>query len=279
MVVNVRKLAGAAVILGALPYLALKTLWLTGNPVGLTDPGFANDSSLRALNLATGGMDAVAILVALALTQNWGQRLPAWVVLVPIWIGTGFLTPILLMAPLIFTEQAHLPLESWVQPLVYSGFVWQGAALLLAFVLYVRVRWPWLARARRRAKARTVTSLAGAVLGLFVAWAEFADGRALDGFLALAGVLGVSAIVEGWWAGGLVWPPAVAGWVGTGAMFSWGAWGVVNVVGGTVLASGADPVAIAAEVSKVLAAVLLAYGATRSPDLRTTRYASAAALP
>src|ERR1041384_23101 len=104
MAVNARMLAGAAVIVGTLPYLTLKLLWLTGSTVGLTDPAFADDTSLHYLNLATAGMDLVAVLVALALTQNWGLRLPAWLVLLPIWIGTGFLAPILLAAPLIVGE-------------------------------------------------------------------------------------------------------------------------------------------------------------------------------
>lgn len=284
MAVNARKLAGAAVIVGTLPYLTLKLLWLTGNTVGLTDPAFADDTSLHYLNLATAGMDFVVVLVALALTQNWGLRLPAWLVLLPIWVGTGFLAPILLAAPLIVgeTDPGPLPLAPWVQPVVYGGFAWQGAALLVAFVLYVRVRWPWFGTTRTTSGTTSVTAWAGAALTVFVVATGVARGELIDvllSFLALAGLVGVSVIVGRWRVGSRVWLPAVAGWLGTGAMFSWGAWGVVNAAGSTILVSGFDPVATAADVAKVFAALLLAYGATRSPDLRTTRYAPAPALP
>jgi hypothetical protein len=282
MAVTARQLAGFAVVVGTLPYLTLKALWLTGHPVGLTDPAFAEDPSLQLLNLATAGMDVVAIVLAVALTQDWGQRLPEALVLVPMWIGTGFLAPIVLTAPLILGEQANLPLEAWVQPVVYGGFAWQGVALLVAFALYVRARWPRFATARRTSGTSPVITRVGAVLGLFVAAVGLTSGRLIDvllGILALAAVVGVSAIVERWQAGGLVWPPAVAGWVGTGAMFSWGAWGVLNVVGSTVLVSSTNVLDTAADAAKVLGALLLAYGVTRSPDLRATRYASARALP
>lgn len=284
MAVNARKLAGAAVIVGTFPYLALKLLWLTGNPVGLTDPAFADDTSLHYLNLATAAMDFGAVLLAFALTQNWGLRLPAWLVLIPIWIGTGFLVPILLAAPLIGTETdpGTLPLAPWVQPLVYGGFAWQGAALLVAFVLYARARWPWFGTTRTTAGTTSVTVWVGAALGVFVVATGFARGELIDillSILALAGLVGVSVIVGRWRAGSRIWLPAVAGWLGTGAMFSWGSWGVVNVVGNTALVSEVDPVGTVADVAKVFAAVLLAYGATRSPDLRTTRYAPAPALP
>jgi hypothetical protein len=206
MAVTARQLAGFAVVVGTLPYLTLKALWLTGNTVGLTDPAFADDESLRLLNLATAGMDVIAIVLALALTQNWGQRLPSWLVLVPIWIGTGFLAPIVLTVPLIVGEHTTLPLEAWVQPVVYGGFAWQGVALLVAFVLYVRVRWPRMAQARSTTSTSPLLTRVGAVLGLFVAVVGLTSGRLIDGLLgilALAGVVGVSAIVERWRAGGL----------------------------------------------------------------------------
>lgn len=147
----VRFLAGYVAVLGTLPYLTLKTAWLTGSTVGITDPSFAGDGGLFVLNTVTAGMDAVAVVMALTFTHRWGQRAPAWVVLVPMFVGTGLLVPIAVGAPLAFLAglvagtpelaSSSLPLAPWVQPMVYGGFAIQGVALLTAFTLDARVRW------------------------------------------------------------------------------------------------------------------------------------------
>ena len=135
-----RAVAGAA-ILGTLPYLGLKAMWLTGNPVGTVDPTMLDSTSMRAFNGVTVGMDLCVILLAVALTAAWGRRLPAPAVLLPAWVATGFLLPIAIsvlpgMAVTGVDGAGSDGLAGWVRPMVYGGFGWQGLFLLVAFALY-----------------------------------------------------------------------------------------------------------------------------------------------
>ncbi|MGH3567555.1 MAG: hypothetical protein ACRDRH_16270 [Pseudonocardia sp.] len=128
------------------PYLALKVAWLSGATIGFTDAALAVDPSLRIANAITGAMDLVVVGLALALTHSWGRRLPSWLLLIPIWVGTGFLVPITLtLLPAAATgglmPAESSPFEPWLQPLVYGGFAWQGVLLGIAFVLHARARW------------------------------------------------------------------------------------------------------------------------------------------
>jgi hypothetical protein len=111
------------------------------------------EPSMLALNILTFCMDAVAVLLALTFTHNWGLRAPAWPTLFPMWAGTGFLAPIAVAWPIIILARMlgpgsdHHPapapamLEPWVTKMVYTSFVCQGLALMTAFILYVRARW------------------------------------------------------------------------------------------------------------------------------------------
>lgn len=191
----VRLAVGYAAIAGTVPYLVLKTMWLTGSSVGVVDRAFLRDPSVLVLNGVTAGMDVVVILVALALTHRWGERLPAWLVLTPMWVGTGFLAPIAVALPVVALGEAltsaappsvavaspALPLEPWVQPMVYAGFAWQGVTLLAAFVLYARVRWAEVfrpsiaplgaAHAAHAAVANGAALLALTAAGVHLLWA------------------------------------------------------------------------------------------------------------
>ena len=51
-------------------------------------------------NVATLAMELVAVMLALALGHRRGQKLPAAVVLIPVWVATGLLAPIALGLPL-----------------------------------------------------------------------------------------------------------------------------------------------------------------------------------
>ncbi len=62
-------------ILGTLPYITLKLMWLGGSRVGLNDPDFGTSPVMVAANTMTMAMDAVAILLALAFVTAWGRRL------------------------------------------------------------------------------------------------------------------------------------------------------------------------------------------------------------
>jgi hypothetical protein len=132
---------------GTLPYVVLKVLWLTGSTTGTSDPAFLADPTIHAMNVVTLGMDVVVVALALALTHRWGERLPAWLVLLPMWVGTGFLVPMAVsimpgtVAAIALSDAGTGPLLPWVQPMVYGGFAWQGVFLCAAFVVHARTRW------------------------------------------------------------------------------------------------------------------------------------------
>lgn len=279
-----RLIVGYAAVLGTLPYLLLKIAWLSGSTVGFTDTSLADDGSLYVLNVVTAGMDFVAILVALAFTHAWGRRVPAWLVLVPIWVGTGLLLPVTVVLPMAFTSRGSPFLEPWVQPLVYSGFAWQGVTLLAAFALYARVRWASVFAVRTGDVPRGAThpvqvvlangaaALSFAVAALHLAHAAGSGlglpaGAVLDpASRVVEGMHGGMALLAG---GGILWLAHRAGprlpfwlpvaltWVGAGAAFAWGLWGTVNVLGSTVLGSGGAPLGALHNLGKVLAGLVI----------------------
>ncbi|GAA2461781.1 hypothetical protein [Streptomyces macrosporus] len=186
-----RRVLRAVAIAACLPYLALKTAWLSGVHVGIPegsemlDPEHA--SSLAFANLLTLAMDAAVVVLALALTLPWGRRLPAWLMALPLWAATGLLAPIALVVPLhtllqavtgngrgVAAEEAEASLDGWVFTMVYTGFGVQALALGALAVLYVRDRWGHLLRGRLSdlpaasptAPARRTTAVAAALTAL-----------------------------------------------------------------------------------------------------------------
>lgn len=244
-VFSLRRIVGWAAVVGTLPYLALKFAWLTGSTVGVIDTALFDDHSILVLNAVTAGMDLTAIVIALAFTYDWGQRLPAFLILAPIWVGTGFLVPILLLLPMsglaLGTAQEDPFLESWVQPMVYTGFGWQGLMLTIAFVLYARVRWPWVFQVER-VRARRISVVLGdlgAVLAAVAGVESLIVGSMADqliGVLALLAAVGAVVLMHG--VRTRFWVPVAVAWVGAGALFAWGGWAVVNQVGRTALSGG-----------------------------------------
>jgi hypothetical protein len=59
------------------------------------------EPSWRAINATTALAALVGILLGLAFSRPWGERLPAWLVVLPVWVGTGLLVPMLLLAPVL----------------------------------------------------------------------------------------------------------------------------------------------------------------------------------
>lgn len=243
-----RLVVGYAAILGTLPYLVLKTSWLAGGSLGLADPTLVDSPLMYVANALTAGMEAVAVVVALAFTHRWGERLPAWLVLFPMWVGTGFLVPIALASPaigldLLTTTHDGGGLEPWVRPLVYGGFAWQGLTLLTAFVLYSRVRWERQvagqvpATGRAGVLAGTGAALAVLAAAVHVWWViapirddatvavRFIDGvYGVLGIAAAAGALGLTR------AGTRFRIPLALVWTGSGALFAWGLWGAFSAL-------------------------------------------------
>ena len=83
---GLRRLAGHGVALVMAPYLLLKIAWA----LGLFLPaGHMGEAGWRMVNAATVVLAAIAILLAMAFSRPWGERLPAPPVVLPAWAGTA----------------------------------------------------------------------------------------------------------------------------------------------------------------------------------------------
>lgn len=161
-------------IVACVPYLILKCAWLAGSQVGIPQDSVLLEGKavLHAVNALTVVMDAAVVVLALALVRPWGRRIPAWLLLGPLWVGTGLLAPILLGAPLsalasLFGADGESGpsdsepfLDGWVSAVVYGGFSVQGLALGVLFFLYAKDRWG-VALGGRLADLRTTDGPAG----------------------------------------------------------------------------------------------------------------------
>jgi hypothetical protein len=269
-----RRTLGLLTAAGTLPYLALKANWLTGGTAGFRDAALLADPSVQVLNAVTVLMDVLVIALALALTRPFGQRLRAWVLLLPLWVGTGLLVPmvVLILPVTVIGSLASEggPLESWLQPLVYGGFAWQGVGLTIAFAGYAAQRWGRVVTGGPVAAGlvpllRVLVgggTAAAAVSGVLHLAAGVATGSgtgvlgavANAGFAA-AGAIGVARLATG--APTHRWAAAVAAWIGTGAMFAWGLWSAVLTMAGTAMA-GPDPLTGPAALAGLLGGFALA---------------------
>jgi hypothetical protein len=269
-------IAGYGAVACALPYLALK-LWLAGGSLGVADARMMREPSMLALNAVTAGMDLVAILIAIAFTHRWGLRIPAWLVLPPMWVATGLLAKFAVAVPLVTVAQLLTsgspprasggPVQPWVYALVYTEFVGMGIGLMLAFVLYARSRWasvfqstargasPGSTHAVQAPLANAATLMALTVAAFHLAWAFGAKvGRGseldtqptltshllngIDATLAIAAAVGISMLVYRWGRTTPLWLPLALSWVGAGSLFAWGLWHLVNVLPNTALVRG-----------------------------------------
>ncbi|MFD8519468.1 hypothetical protein ACFV2D_05550 [Streptomyces capillispiralis] len=128
------------------PYLLIKIVWTFGFFIPTEEMGGAD---WRAINAATAFLAAVGIVLAMAFSRPWGERLPAWLVALPVWVGTGLLVPMLLLAPVLGPaamtrdQDAGSP-DFWIyeQILVMISLVGVGVGLPLALAGYARARWP-----------------------------------------------------------------------------------------------------------------------------------------
>ncbi|MFB9468121.1 hypothetical protein ACFFR3_01310 [Nonomuraea salmonea] len=255
-----RVTAAIVAVAAMLPYLTLKILWLAGHYVGVGAPDLMADLAMVGMNAMTFGMDAVGLVLALAFTMRWGLRLPAWLVLLPLWVGSGLLSVVIVSAPVVLAASGldaldGGPIEPWVYAMVYGGFIGQGVGLMAAFALYARDRWPAvfttrlshpfpsLTRPLQRViawAALPVAVLLGGVMLTRVIGAQpyLAVQNLLRGTLAIAGALALVALVRGRGPGrgpgrgagrgrGPFWRPAVLVWLGSGTLFAWGLYTMV----------------------------------------------------
>ncbi|MEU3462175.1 hypothetical protein ABZ721_19845 [Streptomyces sp. NPDC006733] len=261
-----RRVLRAVAVAACVPYLTLKIAWLSGSTVGIP-PGSSlrdllHDPAFYAVNVLTVVMDVAVVVLAVALTRPWGRRLPAWPLVLPGWIATGLIAPILVGFPLVTavslltggrsTPAADPWLDEWVFGVVYTGFGVQGLALGTLFTLYAKDRWGALLRGSVADLAASptrpvlrITAVAAAVAALLpvvlhTVWAcggsvglsaaraaEHTGGTAVveadtAAFTALAAV-GILLAAFGRGTIRLAVPLAL-GWTGGAATAAWGGW-------------------------------------------------------
>ena len=264
-----RLVIGYGAIVCALPYLALKIIWLTGGQLGVANPALMRD--LATLNIVTALMDVVYIGIVLAFTHEWGLRIPAWLLLPPMWVASGLLARFVVAVPIVTISQAFAvgstrvppggPVEPWVYTVVYSGFTGMGVGLMCAFALYAHARWsavfgsgplagrldvhvPLAIIAALMAVAGSAVHLAWAFGGTIGLRPDLAAGRTLSSYVlnAIDAAMGIGA------ASGILlmvlgrdrripYRAAVvtAAWIGSGFLFAWALWHLINVLGETAL--------------------------------------------
>jgi hypothetical protein len=141
-----------ATIGACLPYMALKIAWIAGSGVGAATAEMGSPKFVVG-NVITVLLELVVIALIVQFTTEPGRGWPIWMVLGPIWVGTGLLAPVALGVPAGVLAQliaggSPIPvgeeLQAWVFATVYGGFVAQAVLLLAGFLVYVRGRWPWV---------------------------------------------------------------------------------------------------------------------------------------
>jgi hypothetical protein len=189
--------------------------------------------------------------------MKWGERVPAWLVAIPVWVGTGLLIPMLLLAPvlgpaaMIWDQQAGAA-NVWVYEQIFVMFSLVGVGICLPFALagYAKARWP-----EAFADPIKIDLLPGSSQNLCVSLARLvAAGCIFLGsiklFWAFGGTIGIlPAMLDNrdlWWhllslstgvwafagAWGLLalttrlrskrfFPPMAAAWVSSGMLFSY----------------------------------------------------------
>jgi hypothetical protein len=253
----------------------------------------------------TMSMDLAAVVVALAFTYRWGERLPAWLVLPPIWVATGLLAPITLGVPLGSLVQALAGgspvtpdngLRGWVYAVVYGGFIVQAIMLLATFGFYARSRWAEVFRLRvmdlpavsawqlRIADVAAVVAIGYGVL--HVVWALSGGGFggdpasvqtalqktfwAVQGPLSMVGAAGVLTLAHRWGHGRLLVPLASA-WVGTGVVFASGLYAAMVAAGSSMVRF--PVLVLCAGTGLLMAALVVRLLSWRSSDPRQGRIA------
>ncbi|MBT2380616.1 hypothetical protein AMK21_14280 [Streptomyces sp. CB00316] len=262
---RIRRIAGLGTAAAVMPYMLIKIAWMFGLFLPSEEMG---EADWRAINATTAVLAAVGVLLALAFVRPWGERVPAWLIVLPVWVGTGLLVPMLVLAPVLGPaamsrdEQAEASTDLWVyeQIFVMISLVGVGIGLPLALAGYARARWPEAlsgptdcgdAVGGTRALQRTVARLMAAgccVLGVVkLFWAVggtlgLDQGRlvhrdmwwhllsASTGVWAFAGAWGLLVLTSGRGSKRFL-PPMAASWISSGMLFSYGLYSLLTGLG------------------------------------------------
>lgn len=261
---RLRGIGGLGAAVAVTPYLLIKIVWSFGLLVPTEEMAGAD---WRAVNAATACLAAVGIALAAAFSRPWGERLPAWLVALPVWVGTGLLVPMLLLAPVLGPAAVNRDREAgapdfWVyeQVLVMVSLLGVGVGLPLALAGYARARWPEAlggplaypepvggTRRLQVTLARMVAVgcvLLGCVKAFWAAGGVTAlDADALDrrdlwwhllsastAVWAFAGAWGTLVLTARRGSRGFL-PPMAAAWVSSGMLFSYSVYGLLTLTG------------------------------------------------
>lgn len=244
-----RTLLAAVAVLACLPYVGLKVLWLAGSDIGLDDPSVLDSGSMTVANVATLLMELSAAALAVLLILPVGRRIPAGLVQVPMFVGTGLLGTILIVVPvqLLLGPAAagsdgsgsdEGPIQGWVFTMVYAGFSVLGICLLTIFVLHSWERWirpgGWTTpmdrwgpvSSRRRVLSighgLALVGVTVAELVLMVRADLFGVTQAVFLVLAVAACAGLTALALRAPAGRRGTAPLVLAYVGSAGVAAWG---------------------------------------------------------
>lgn len=246
------RVAAYGAVAAMAPYLVMKIFWtIDGLRGGGLHDGAWSHLDWAVVNGMTVAMSGLAMLLGLALAQRWGLRVPAWLMLVPSWIGMGFLVPMIPLIPLLAlmdtdtgaaaAEGRMSAAEVGVLSVSFGGF---ALGVAIAAPIYAVRRWPAAFSGRgvpgRPGVRVTVARLAAALcvaLGLpQLCWALGAtiglNGATLDGRDARWHLLtannAVWALVAAWGAWTLTRhagrAPLLLSWPASGFLFAWGSW-------------------------------------------------------
>ena len=141
-----RKIGGYGAAIAVTPYMLIKIAWTFGMFLPYESMG---DPSWRAINATTAMLALVGIVLGMALSRPWGERLPAWAVILPAWVGTGLLVPMVLLMPVlgpaaVARDAAAGSADVWAyeQIFVIVSLVGIGLGLPIALAGYAKARWP-----------------------------------------------------------------------------------------------------------------------------------------
>lgn len=185
-----------------LPYLVLKLLWTFDVPLGIDDRSVLDSSDWVAGNALMAVLQLVGLLLVLGLTRPWAWKVPRWLLLFPVWVGTGLLFEVavgaVLMGAFSATSQTSGDstdlggIQAWVYVMVYAAFTGQGVALAIAFGSHVRARWGrLLAEPTGEVVARRMDSVRGRPQAHLAGLTEPA-----------AALVAIAGIVSAYWAVG-----------------------------------------------------------------------------